>query len=140
MLHYFHPLRPFRALCVPLILYPIRQSSPLLSFGKISSIHFYLLVTPHCNDDLNKINELRNLMINSSKLMPWLCKITILKSHHESFLRFKLACTANLPKFGRILACVVPALKNGSCCSPSHLLEFIIILLGSFVLSRSSLQ
>ena len=35
--------------------------------------------TTHCNDDLNKINEHDEPMINSSKWMLWLCKITVFK-------------------------------------------------------------
>ena len=34
----------------------------ILTFSKTKMQH-----TPHCNDDLNNINEQRNLMINSSK-------------------------------------------------------------------------
>ena len=42
------------------------------------SVHvFWVVATPHCNDDLNKINEHDELMTNSSKWMPM-----AMQNHH----------------------------------------------------------
>ena len=49
----------------------MKTKKTLFNF-QLHSTHYSANATPHCNDDLNKINEQRNLMINSSKWMSWL--------------------------------------------------------------------
>ena len=61
------------------------------------------IVTPHCNDDLNKINEHDEPMINSCKWMVWLCKITVFKMISLApFLRASTIQAKNSAKFGQI--------------------------------------
>ena len=111
---------------------------------------FCTLHTPHCNDDLYKINEQRSHMINSSKRMPWLCKFTIFKI--LSWTVFEIQASMH-SQSAQIWQNFLPVLYQPSKMVHDmifktvilhsqgiHLLELTIRILCSFILFRSSLQ
>ena len=53
-------------------------------------------VTPHWNDDLKKIIEPDELMMNSSKLMSWVCKITIFHTQDINLLELIISSSGSI--------------------------------------------
>ena len=106
--------------------------------------------SPWAKNGLNKINDHNELMINSSKWMLWLCKITVFKmispavfeGRYNTGQKFHqiwadwLCMLALILKMANDIILQIVILHSQSI----HLLEFIISSLGSFIVLRSSFQ
>ena len=121
-----------------------------LSAGFKISMTLAAVLTPHCNDDLNKINEQDEPKKNSNKWMIWLCKITIFKMISPAVFEIQASMHSQSAQIWRNFWPVLyrPSktagdiiLKTGILRNQSiHLLEFINGSSCSFFLLRSSLQ
>ena len=106
--------------------------------------------TPHCNDDLNIINEQGNPMVNLSNLVLWQCKIAIFEIISPALLEILVGMHSPFCPIWRIFLPVYnrPSKRAGDLilkmailhCQSTKLLELTIGILCSFIMLRSSLQ
>ena len=106
--------------------------------------------TPHCNDDLNIINEQGNPMVNLSNLVLLQCKIAIFEIISPALLEILVGMHSPFCPIWRIFLPVYnrPSKRAGDLilkmailhCQSTKLLELTIGILCSFIMLRSSLQ
>ena len=106
--------------------------------------------TPHCNDDLNIINEQRIPMVNSSNLVLWQCKIAIFKIRSPALLEGRLYTGRKIRQIGQNGLCMPTSISKRAGdmiskmailhCKSTKLLKLTIGLPCSFIILRSSLQ
>ena len=130
----------------------------LLSLVCIEYWYFYIILlhilvlctTPHCNDDLNIINEQGNPMVNLSNLVLLQCKIAIFEIISPALLEILVGMHSPFCPIWRIFLPVYnrPSKRAGDLilkmailhCQSTKLLDLTIGILCSFIMLRSSLQ
>ena len=108
------------------------------------------LFTPHCNDDLNIINEQGNPMVNLSNLVFWQCKIAIFEIRSPALLEIPVCMHSPFCPIWRIFLPVYnrPSKRAGDLilkmailhCQSTKLFDLTIGILCSFIMLRSSLH
>ena len=118
--------------------------------GTTHSVQCIAPYTPHCNDDLNIINEQGNPMVNLSNLVLWQCKITIFEIRSPALLEILVGMHSPFCPIWRIFLPVYnrPSKRAGDLilkmailhCQSTKLLELSIGILCLFIMLRSPLQ